>query len=1010
MKTKFTQTLLLSFIATGIWAQTGPGGVGNSATNRLWLDANRLGLANGAQVATFTDFSGNGYNFTQGTASNRPIFRTAQQNGFPAVDFDGSNDFMLSAANAAFNTRNLTWFIVTRADANTVSGVILRCGYAGNNFTKACWGTFMSGGSGSFVSHHRRTDGTFISNTHAYTASYQLLSNTTTGNLTINSYTNSALVGTASNTSINPVNHLYFALGANTLGYTSPFNGKVAECIIYNATLTDIQRLIVENYLSSKYGLAMAANDHYALEGTGHYFELAGIGMEGGNSVTDAAGTSFLRVNTPSAMANGDYMLWAHDNAASTFSSANVPTEYGPCGLRLARAWRFDHTGDVGTVTMTFDLTGFTYGDPTTYELLIDADGDFSSGATRVTAGFSFNAVTDEATWTGVTIPDGSYVTVSNPDGVFSIASGDWSNTATWSCACVPDRNNNCIVISAGHTVTVDFGADCSNLDIKATGTLTFNVGMDLQVYEDLNVDGTLNGVDGSVSVVGSVAQAFDATGTVNFGSVTLNNALGLDLNSGTYTLEDVLTITDGDFNTNGNSFTMLSSPAQTARIAPILGAGTLTGNMIIQRHITARAAGYSDMAAPVVSTTFADWDNELLLVYTYNPPNFYPSAWGYSEAAWDYDPVEAATDVISAGQGYEVYLDDNGAQTTFSATTINSIGVPYFGDLDLVGLGMITRMNDGWNLIGNPYASYLDWDVLYTTTDQISDEIQFYDETIEDFTSAFAGTGVLIAAHQGFWINVTGATPTFTISEFTKSTDMTSTFRSKENQNFGVRLSSADGQMTYTSGTKLRFAEDFSMGNDYRDLTFMKVPAPEAPALYSMNESGQKLRANSVPSQMDELEIPVYCKVSVDGQYKITSEYVDMAFIQGYKYITLEDKFTGAIVNVDENMVYTFHAAASDKEDRFVLRLSKNSPLATSGSSVDFIQNQNGAMVNFNFEEEQEVVIKTIDLLGQDIVAQKRLVTAGNNHMVVLPADFTGVFIVTVTSGERVFTRKMFR
>jgi hypothetical protein len=93
-------------------AQTGPGGIGNSSTNRVWLDASTITQGNGSFVSTWNDKSGNGLTANTSYASSRPIFRTNQLNGFPALDFDGSGDHMKIQNVSGINSQPISWFIV----------------------------------------------------------------------------------------------------------------------------------------------------------------------------------------------------------------------------------------------------------------------------------------------------------------------------------------------------------------------------------------------------------------------------------------------------------------------------------------------------------------------------------------------------------------------------------------------------------------------------------------------------------------------------------------------------------------------------------------------------------------------------------------------------------------------------------------------------------------------------------------------------------------------------------
>jgi len=56
------------------------------------------GFSNNDPVATATDFSTHGRNFTQATSGSRPLYKTGIMNGQPAFLFDGVDDFLSASA------------------------------------------------------------------------------------------------------------------------------------------------------------------------------------------------------------------------------------------------------------------------------------------------------------------------------------------------------------------------------------------------------------------------------------------------------------------------------------------------------------------------------------------------------------------------------------------------------------------------------------------------------------------------------------------------------------------------------------------------------------------------------------------------------------------------------------------------------------------------------------------------------------------------------------------------
>ncbi len=163
----------------------------------------------------------------------------------------------------------------------------------------------------------------------------------------------------------------------NPAGY---FNGDMLEIAVFSGQLNDAERVVLHNNLGAKYLLPIA-DDHYAWEVT-HSHDVSGIAAFNGTTFTNAWSTGILSVTSPSGLTEGEYLFFGHNKAnAKTWTTNEVPA---PGTFRLAREWRFDETGDVGTVTISIpaaSLPAFPAGYPT-LGILTDADGDFSSGAT----------------------------------------------------------------------------------------------------------------------------------------------------------------------------------------------------------------------------------------------------------------------------------------------------------------------------------------------------------------------------------------------------------------------------------------------------------------------------------------------------------------------------------------------------------------------------------------------------------------------------------------------------
>lgn len=411
---------------------SGPGGVGDNVDTEMWFDASKLTLANNTAVSSFTDRSGNSRNATQSGATNKPIFLTNQLNGLPVVNFDGSNDYLATGAVSDLNTDKQTWFIVTKANNGTHTGQIIGSGYTAGATTGSdhLWKTTINN-TGKYASFIRNSAGTASQIVSNYDTQYHIISNVWDGNSDVHTmFTDGTLNGTVTGRNASPTGHLRVRLGANsgtTLTYW--YNGRIAEAFVYSKTLNDAERIIVENYLSTKYNIPLTGLDIYAYQNT-HSFDAAGIGMTNNKTKTSARG-SIVEMSQASSLANGDFLMWAHNNASTISSTSDVPTAYSATnGKRMQRTWRAGKTNDVGTTTVTFYLSGIAAGSLSNLELLVDNDGVFTD-ATRITSGFTYDDGCKVATWTGVNLTDGQYFTIGSPNGTALLRTATIAETET---------------------------------------------------------------------------------------------------------------------------------------------------------------------------------------------------------------------------------------------------------------------------------------------------------------------------------------------------------------------------------------------------------------------------------------------------------------------------------------------------------------------------------------------------------------------------------------------------
>ena len=211
-----------------------------------------------AAVGRWMDKSGNGRNFTQDTANNRPLYRAAGRNGRGTLEFDGSNDLLLGDATQYFKsnapfTAIFVHFVATDAASFptlmvsktdlTQNFVMFESSFAGY--------TDYSIGTNSGTARTRYT--TAARNAWRYILFDFVGSNPTT---------DASYSGRAGGANLTRSTASAFA--GNTTAVSSissaanPMKGQLSEVLVYSKVLSALERDAVEGYLAWKWGITLA--------------------------------------------------------------------------------------------------------------------------------------------------------------------------------------------------------------------------------------------------------------------------------------------------------------------------------------------------------------------------------------------------------------------------------------------------------------------------------------------------------------------------------------------------------------------------------------------------------------------------------------------------------------------------------------------------------------------------------------------------------------------------------
>lgn len=458
--------VLVFFVFVAVYfpalAQKGPGGVSHESVdmggiqdNIVWLDAGSFTVSDGGLVSLWTDEAPEAVDNSpyQSTPSLQPIVRkdiSATINGKAVLQFgDGRKLLFVSQNN--FNNKsveNRTSFMVFRtgADINTLQVIYEEGGNVRGLNVYIYEGELYFGGYDNAVDadgvpkwsdvYYTPIDNKGFSFTKVpiepyttYVVSHIFHGEPTTDLSTgyITGFLNGSFIGDSArrvgalyahpdNPGLGAVNgqtivHLEI-LDVSSQQYAS-FLGDYAEFVVYDKLLTDAERIIVENYLGAKYFANSLGNDFFEYKAE-YGYDVIGIGQanDGSRHRISQGKNPFEMRASSTQFQNSEFLFCGHDNGPlDSYTSVGAP---GKNTIRLKRTWRFDATGNLGTVTFNLDplkIPAPPEPDFSKYLLIVDKSGgnlpNFNSAQTEVIEMSLQSGMYVAST----AIPDGAFVT-----------------------------------------------------------------------------------------------------------------------------------------------------------------------------------------------------------------------------------------------------------------------------------------------------------------------------------------------------------------------------------------------------------------------------------------------------------------------------------------------------------------------------------------------------------------------------------------------------------------------
>lgn len=647
-------------------------------------------------------------------------------------------------------------------------------------------------------------------------------------------------------------------------------------------------------------------------------------------------------------------------NSAAAFTGGSAVPTGGPYDLVFtgtslttgveAQGTLNDVTSNcTGTVTLGSSLTAAG--------LLLINSGNFSCGANAVSVNdFTHNGTTFNA-----------------PSSTFTISGNMQVNGAF-------NRNNGTVIFNGASAITGSVNPLFQNITINGTLSSPAN----LTLTGNWVNNGTFLPASGTVTFTNTTngTKTISGSSTTLFNNLTIqNNTAATDVSvDGTAEVQGVITLSSGavlDADGPGTgTLTLLSTsddPTGDASIATLSGGAAVIGDVTVQRYMTIEGPSgsnnriYRYISSPIQNATVADIQNEIPITGSFTGSSTCtgctttPSMFTYDETVttggidngYEAFPVSSNTEQLVPGRGYVVFVRGNINPILSAGSALFDVRGPVnSGTISLGNPGGITftssgvPANDGWNLVGNPFPSTIDWNAAtgWVRPAALDATIYFRDNgndpqryaTWNGVTGTNGGSRY-IAMGQAFWVKLnSGPSPvTLSANENVKVAGTQTTFFRSAAPSDLLRITLRNGLKE--DETVIHFREDATTGFDSHADAWKL--ANSTINLSTLLEDGQKVAINSLSPFNCSGEVKLDISNVAPGSYEL--RFSELESFSPAANIQLVDNFNGTVTNVRTSSTYTFNvtsAPASYGSNRFKIIFSAppiNTDFALSSSAV---------------------------------------------------------------------------
>lgn len=589
----------------------------------------------------------------------------------------------------------------------------------------------------------------------------------------------------------------------------------------------------------------------------------------------------------------------------------------------------------------------------------------------------------------------------------------NWFTSGNWTSGVPLELTSTTIPGSLTNYPVLDTGiGKVQSITIQSGATLTVT-GASLKITGAINNSGAFTAGNGTIVMSSSTPQNIPAntfTGDT-IKNLTVNNIAGVTLDD-TLLLSGILNVLNGQFSTGGH-LTLISTATQTAQIDGS-GAGNVLGNVTMQRFL-ASGFGYKYLSSPFQAATVNEFSDDVNLADVF--PTFY--RYDESQVASGWIDYTATSGLLIPMQGYAANLGSSSSPKTIDITgVVNN---------DTVACSPLYNHNElftqGFNLVGNPYPSPIDWDITegWIRTD-IDDAVYYfnasdtdqYTGTYSSYVNGISSDSVavnIIPAMQGFFVHVTDGsfpvTAQLTLNNSARSNDLSAVFHKPASLPL-LRLSAGFADESSTSDPTVFYFDYDATTTFNKNLDALKLmnTNSDVPNLYAVSEDSRKLSIEAFDYPHDNFTVlPLGLKIQRSGY--ITFNARNILLIPETIHIYLLDNEKGVYQDLRRRPDYRLFLEAGTYENRFSVVFSLKDLNSNSIDDEVFDVYISGAdlVISTNIQTDENSALVITNMLGLEISSRQFM---GNGRYEINSSLSSGMYVVSLFANKEVYSKKI--